>query len=1790
VSHAVAGYTLPDIVREAQGSLLLRGTRDADGARVIVKLVRGEHPTASQIARLRHEHAVLVSLDLPEVVRPLALVPHGRGVALVLEDLGDVSVESKFRHERPTPRQFLELAIRMAGALGAVHRRAVIHKDIKPHHFLVAGDQIKLVDFGIATRLSNETQVASSTSTLTGTLAYMSPEQTGRMNRSLDRRTDLYSLGVSFYQILTGRLPFEASDPLELVHAHIARAARSVVEVAPHVPRQISDIVRKLMAKGAEDRYQSAAGLEADLRECLAQVEAGGDVAPFALGRSDVSSELSIPQKLYGREAESAKLLAAFQRARRGGSGLFLIAGPSGVGKSALVSELQKQVVRGGAFAGGRFDPASRAIPVSALVTACRGLIRALLGEAPAVLDAWTLRLREALGRNGRLVAELVPELELVLGPQAPVPPVGAAESQARFELVFTQFIQAFARPEHPLVLFLDDLQWADAASLRLVRQLLAGGRSPNLLIVGAYRDDAVAELQPVQSLREELGKVGVAIDEVALGPLGADDVAALLSDTLRLEATEVRPLAAVLLRKTAGNPFFMQQFLTALADQGALAFDAARGPFGQWAWDEARVEAAIASENVVDLLVARLRRLSDRAREVLALGAAIGPEWTLGMLSQVAGRPAVELGPGIWEALREGVLVPLDASYRFLPGGAQPGETKPGEPGPEDDLGDARESRFRFLHDRVHQAAYELRAPEERGPLHARIGRMLLAEAARHGAAPSGERLFEVVRQLNLGEASIGDGDERRRLAQLNLEAARKVAEAGAHATALEFARRCLSLLGPNAWRVARAAAQEATLVAADSEFLNGNLAGAFARLDTLEANAETTLERVAGRQIRIGILTSVGRLLEAVDCGVETARLLGAAIPATDAELGAAIGAELGAVKGLLAGRTIESLIDLPEMQDPERRALAAILFKTNASAFLAKPQMSVLFGLKAVRLAIEHGNAPTSPYFYANYGIINYAVGGELDVSYRFGRLGIDLVARGGYEEIEGSTYFLFGAFNCHWRRPLAESLVHLQHAVTACLETGAYVHLAWAALIHFYYRYFQGESVTQLLADLPKTFELLNKAEAKAALTLLKILEQTLKAHAGLTKDPGSLDDAGFDEAAFVEANKPIRAVQVYYHVLKLGVVFHHGDHARALEVAEAALPLVPGMFFITEHALDRTLSRTALLADATPDARVAGLAAVRAEAEVFRLWAEASPANHAHRQALVAAELAALDGDQNAAIDLYDRAIALAREGGFGQHEALANERAAAFHLRKQRGAVARAYAQEAWYGYQRWGARDKLRALVERYGELGRAERGAREEAAPERAQTDSGTTSTYLARGLDLVTAVRATQALAGELELGALLERLMRVLMENAGAQKGVLVLNHPDPSHDLRLGVEALVTVDPHRIALGMQQPLETSAEVAASVVQYVARSKETVVLGNAAGDARFARDPYIESRRPLSLLCLAMQHQGRLVGVLYLENNAATDAFSGERVEILQLVAAQAAVAVENARLYGELRAATDQLRRSNDTLEAQVVERTEELRRTLADLWSEMDLARKIQTVLLPSETRFSDYEVAAMMVPASTVGGDYYDIIRTQGSDWVMIGDVSGHGVTAGLSMMMIQTAIRTVVMGGGQGALALTPSQVLAKVNTAVRANLQKVNEDHYMTITGLKLEGSQVRFAGLHQDILIYRAGRGTVERVETHGMWIGPLDDIAPLLRDDTLELTRGDIVLLYTDGITEAMVGGRRFGTDGLAAAFSQLAANGHGGDAILKGIMQNVEGTIQQDDVTMMAVRYLPQAA
>jgi predicted ATPase/serine phosphatase RsbU (regulator of sigma subunit) len=1770
VKTSLAGYTFTDTVRETQSASLLRGTRLSDGARVVVKLLRAEHPSPAHVARLRHEHAVLASLDVPEAVRTFGLVKHGRGIGLILEDLGDRSIESMVRDRRPSLDELLDLAVRMASAVGAIHSRAIIHKDIKPHHFLLADNELKIIDFGIATRLSSETRAATEANLLDGTLAYMSPEQTGRMNRSLDRRTDLYSLGVTLYQLLTGHLPFEASDPLELVHAHIARAPRPIQELAPDVPAPLTAIVLKLLAKAAEDRYQSAEGLKADLEECRTRLRAGGRMESFPLGRHDVSGRLAIPQKLYGREAEIETLLGAFEAARRGGSRLLLISGYSGIGKSALVNEIQKQVVRGGAFVAGKFDQLNRSVPFAAFAAAGRSLVRSVLAESPEAMADVAQRLRDALGRNGRLVAELVPELELVIGAQPAVQPLGPAESQARFELVFRQFLQVFARPDHPVALFLDDLQWADGGSLRLLRQLLSGAPVPHLLVIGAYRSNEAAEIHPLLLTLEDLRKAGVRIDELALRPLSIEHVVALLGDTLRLDDATVRPLAEVLLRKTDGNPFFLQQFLTALHEQQLLRFDAERA---RWVWDDARTEAAVASDNVVDLLVARLRRLSEGTRQALTLGACVGQEFDLGTLARLGDRPAAELSAGLWEALREGLLVPLDASYRFLAEA----------PRADEELGEALTSRYRFLHDRVQQAAYEIFGERERGETHARIGRLLLANA---NGEPTDDTLFDVVRQLNLGLPFITDAEERRRIARLNLRAGVKVAGAGAHGTALDFLRRCLELVGPTGWDDDHETTHRAHLNLAQCEFMSGNTPGSLALLDSAEARARTKLEKVAGREIRIIVLSSVNRLLEAVDVGIDTARMLGAEFPADDAGLGPAIGAELGALKGMLATRSIESFLDLPEMADPEKRALVDVLFKTNAAAFMAKPPASVLMGLKAVRLAIEHGNAPKSPYFYGNYGIINYATGGALDDSYRFARLGIDLVDKHGWTEIEGSTHFLYGAFNAHWRRPLDESLEHLRRAVKVCLETGTYLHVAWAEVISMYCRFYRGENLESLLDDMPRSRDLLRRSEVMPAVALLDVLERAVKALAGLTENPGSLDGEGFSEAAFAEKASAIPIHRIYFNVIRQQVAFYAGEMERSLVFYEGATPITPGMFFGTEHVLYRALARVGQLADAAGEARAAGLEELRKDEATVRRWAEASPFNHAHRLALLSAEIAALEGDQGRAMDLYDQAIKQARETGFAYHEALANELCAKFHLARQRTTVARAYMQEAVYAYQQWGGRAKARQLAERYpalvaGTESGAAAGLGASALPG-ATTHTSTTDS--SRGLDLVTAVRATQALAGELELGSLLQRLMRIMVENAGAQKGILVLNHGG-----QLRVEALITVAPDQIKLRVDEPVEQSSELAASVVQYVARSKEALVLADAAAEPRFARDPYIARQRPKSLLCLAMLHQGRLVGVLYLENNAATNAFSVERVELLQFVAAQAAVAVENATLYGELRAATTELRRTNDNLETQVAQRTEELRRTLAELWSEMDLARKIQTVLLPNETRFRDYEVSAMMVPASTVGGDYYDIIRTDGSDWVMIGDVSGHGVTAGLTMMMIQTAIRTVVLSGGEGREALTPSQVLAKVNAAVRSNLRKVDEDHYMTITGLQLEGSSVRYSGLHQDILVYRAASRVVERVATRGMWIGPVDDIGPLLRDDTLELANGDIVLLFTDGITEAMIKGQRLGTDGLATVFNRLAADGCDSGAILKGIMQNMDGAAE-DDVTMMAVRYVPQQA
>jgi predicted ATPase/signal transduction histidine kinase len=1458
--------TLTRQLEETPHAVVFRGYRNADRKPIIAKMTRGEYPTAEELDRLRREYSVLSSLDLPGVVPALGIEAVGNGLALVFEDPGAVTVRDVICQGRPTLERFFELALAMTHALGTPHELNVVHGDVKPQNaFLDAAGAIKWYGFGSATRLSDPTPSAHDGTLLEGSLAYISPERTGRVNRRVDPRSDLYSLGVTLYELLTGKLPFIATDPLELVHSHIARAPRPPHELAEGIPSALSEIVLKLLAKTPEDRYQSCAGLEHDLTRCSESLRAGRSES-FQLGAHDARHALHLPDALYGRDSERASVRAAFERARVGATEFVLIAGPSGIGKSALAHELEPLAAAQGSFVEGKFDELHRGVPLAAMAQACRSLVRLILSRPAASLHAWSEKLQDALGAHARLIADLVPELRAVIGEPPPVTSLGPIEAQRRFELVFQRFLQAFAGPQCPLVMCFDDLQWADPASLRMLQSLLTSPQGGHLLIIGTLRDNEVDAQHPLHPLLDAMSLAKTPVHTLTLAPLGAPEVSQLVASALASSSTRVEPLAALALRKTEGNPFFLGQFLTALANDDLLQYEARTS---QWTWDLPRIEGAMVTPNVLELLVGRLQRLPERSQAAVRWAAYLGRHFDLETLALVSERTAAEVRQDLAEPLREGLVLQEDP---------------------------ARLDSFRFLHDRVEQAAREMIAAGDRAAVHLRVGRLLLA---RSEADPQGDELFAIVNHLNAGAAGVETWDEKRTLAQLDLRAGLKARDSGAHAMAATLLGVCLDLAGPEARALDYGIAFPALLAKAECEALIGHPDEAFRLLGVLEAMARSVGDRVEGRCLELKLLTNSNRMAEACERGVEALRLLGVDLPEGGA-LDGAIQAEFQSIQSALAGKDIDSLVDLPEMTDPTALAAQRTMILTIPAAFQSNPKLNSLLVLQAISLALRHGNPPTTSQIYSSFALQYAAQTQDYATAYRLGRVGITLAERSPHSAGAPGSEFVFAALVSHWRKHLSESLQHLGRGLRVSLETGSYVYASYCAALTVLHRFFAGHPLYEVEAELKACQEVLVRTEDRVNVNRVLAVSQLVASLSGASARASTFDGSGFDEAAHLEAIKGNGTLVSNHRVFKAIALYYAGDFPGSLAMAEQADAVAAfsrGFFISTEHVLYRALARVELLRDAPAGDRDRLLAALRQDEALLERWAAAAPDNHAHPHALIAAEIAVADGNADLALDHYDRAIAGAQAHGFLPHEAIARELTARFHLARGRERLARSHLMDAHHAYLRWGASAKAERLAAEFPELlmHASSPGLR---APATAPPAAG--------GLDLEAAVRMTQAISSERSIDKLVERLMRSLVENAGAQRGFLALPRED-----RLELAAAVTVDPDTVKLGLAQPIERCDELASSVVQYVAHSREAVVLDDACDDRRFAADPYISRSRPRSVLCVAMLHQGRLIGVLYLENNAAPRVFNPARLELLQFLAAQAAVAIENAGFYEQL---------------------------------------------------------------------------------------------------------------------------------------------------------------------------------------------------------------------------------------------------------------------------------------
>jgi predicted ATPase/signal transduction histidine kinase/ActR/RegA family two-component response regulator len=1533
------GYRILAPLHESASTVVYRAEREHDHRPVVLKILERGASSPGALARYHRELEVLQGLRIPGVVEVLGLEMMQGMPMLVLEDFGAESLARLRRTHRFDLERVLALATRVAAILGALHERGVIHGDVNPSNILLdpRTDELKLADFGGSLLTRAEPSPGRGVPALQGTLAYMSPEQTGRMNRAVDHRTDFYSLGVTLYELATGRLPFDTGDPLELVHSHLARQPVPPHEVASDpghqpgqgpglaVPAALSDIVMKLMAKMPEDRYQSARGCLHDLEECLRQLRSHGRIERFPLGQGDHVERFQIAARLYGREHEIAAMLAALQRAHGGRKELVLVSGSPGVGKSALVREIAAPITSGRAhFVEGKFDQHRRNVPYAALAQAFGALMGQLLTEPEQRLAHWREALGAALGPSGQVLVEVVPELAFLVGPQPAVPRLGPAESENRFNLVFQRFLQALCSAEHPLVLFLDDLQWADAASLRLVRLMLTDPDVRHLLVIGAFRDGEVEPAHPLAMTLEQLAAELVAIERIALGPLGVEHVQALLADTLGRgpeDAAGLGELAELVRARTDGNPFFVGQFLRTLHQDGLLTYDHGMGSLPGWRWDLAAIRSRGITDNVVELMIERLRKLPAATQRALELAACLGNTFDIDVLGILCEDSPVEIHRHLVPAVDAGLIQPRSAiearprgdAARQAGGAAAPALVV---------------AAHAFAHDRVQQAAYALIAEPDRPALHLRIARLL---AAALPPAERDRRIFELAEHFRAGAALIDDPDERLEVARLFLAAGRRAKETMAHESALRFLRAGLALMPDRSWHEHYEQMRDLALATVEAEYLNADFDAAARLSEDLLAHARDVLDRVAVHDFQIIFHIARGQMVEAREVALATLSLLGIELPRELPAMAEREQALLGELRLDDAG--FAALEALPELTDPRQAAILAIINRASTPTFFIDPPLWKLMVLTMAAHCRRHGHSPLAAMAYSQYAALLNGAYQDLERGQRFGTLAMRLLERFPDPGLEVKVGNVFHVFVLPWNRPLRESVEPLRALIPRGLQNGDLEFGFYCAIMCTLYRFYTSDPLDDVHREQLVYLGLMDRYRLAFHRSFLGIWERLVRDLRGEPAQPET-DGAGVSGIY----------LQLYDCCREAIVSYVAGDYEAALAAAQRGVPCAPagwGLMILAEHNFFHSLALLAAL-PADPDQVGDMLAQVEYNQTLLRRWAQRVPENFGARYTLVEAERARARNDVLATMALYDDAIASARAHGYSREEALACERAAGFYALLGREQIAAMYLQDAYLAYRRWGALVKVEALEERHPWLARR-RAAVGDSWVMPAGTISGSTQM-----LDLESVVRASQALSSQLVLDELLAELMKIIIENAGAQRGYLLLAHGDG-----LTIEAEGDLDTGTYRALPSLPLSGDAgrgvRLAQSVVSYVARTQQSLVLRNAADHQPFGQDPHVRARRPRSLLAAPIARHRELVGVIYLENNLIWDAFTPARLEVVQMLSAQAAISIENARLLGRLERSKEEAERASRAKSDFLASMNHELRTPMNGIIGMIDL-------------------------------------------------------------------------------------------------------------------------------------------------------------------------------------------------------------------------------------------------
>ena len=1548
-----ADYEIIKKIYESANSLVHRGIVKSNNQPIILKILKENYPTPSELTRYKQEYEVTTSLDSDGIIKAYDLQRYENSLVMFLEDFGGESLKllmqdrstrveelmpkaSSFAYDDFSLEEFLSIAIKTTQSLATIHDANIIHKDINPSNIIYNPEtkQLKIIDFGISSRLTQKNQLVNNIDQLEGTLAYISPEQTGRMNRGIDYRSDFYSLGVTFYELLTNQLPFATTDSIELVHCHIAQQPvppDELVETlnlkSEPIPKAVSDIVMKLLLKTPEERYQSAWGIKADLEFCLDRLQRFGQVSRFSLATQDIGDRFHIPEKLYGRDKQVTLLLTAFEQVSQGSTEMVMVSGYSGIGKSALVNEVHKPMLRQrGYFIGGKFDQLKRDIPYGAIAQALSDLIRQLLSESEAALQTWKEQLLEVLEPDARVIVDVIPELEQIIGKQQPVEELGATEAQNRFNLFFQRFISVFTKKEHPLVIFLDDLQWADLASLKLIQLLITDIDSQYLLIIGAYRDNEVDATHLLMQTLEQIEKEAGRFCNISLQSLEFKYINQLIADTLNCSIEDSKTLAELINKKTQGNPFFLTQLFQYLYKEKLLLFDYNKN---NWYWNVEEIEKVGITDNVVELTISKITKLDRKTQNILQLAACIGNQFNLEFLSIVNNKSQITTAKELQPALKSGLILPLSNNYK-IPLLWNQEEISRGTV----EISDAfipkipNYINYKFLHDRVQQAAYALIPEAEKKVVHLQVGRLLIK---RIKSVELEDKIFDIVNHLNEAYELIIEQSEKNNLAKLNLQAGKKAKASTAYQAALKYLETSLKLLAPNSWEKEYKLTLEIYVETLELLYLNTKYAQIEDFYETILKQTNFIIDKIKTYQIKISYYYTIFKSDKAIDTALQILPELGIDISDRDIDINGKIAEKQKYIKSLFNYQKIEDVANLPTITNPHQISAIQILQQIISATHTTNFSLFVWVILTLVDFCIKYGNSPQASSIYVTYGMLLCATKIDINYGYRFGKLSLKLLEK--FNDLKSEVFVLqmyYGQIY-HWKQHIRNIVTQekLLNGFSKGINTGEYEFASYAAINYCLIKFLGGESLSEVNLEYQKYTKLIKKVKQNFAFYNIKIFNNLTKILSQINNDiPIVIGNSKEKEDEYLqewtEQNNEWLLLfayfskTIYFYLLKeYDSAFENSIKAEKYKNGTSAYLTAP------QHNFYSSLSFLAHYHNCTVEQQKLILEQVDQNQQDMKLWASHCPENFQNKYDLVEAEKARILGQNWQAQEFYDKAIQGAKKSEFIHEEAIAYERASEFYFALGRTEFGKLYLRNAHHCYSRWEAKVKVKQLEEEYPQY------LLEVTNKNKFKSLSTTISSNETDGemLDLNTIIKASQAISGEIKLEKLLQNLMKIGIENAGAQKGFLILNRQG-----NWVIEAQGTVDNDKVTILQSINIEsinpeTSIPILpTTIINYVARTQEYIVLNDAVHEGQFINDPYIIATQSKSILCTPLLNQAQLIGIVYLENNLTTDVFTSERVELLNILSAQAAISIENSRLY--------------QNLEQRVEERTHELSQTL----------------------------------------------------------------------------------------------------------------------------------------------------------------------------------------------------------------------------------------------------------